>query len=273
MKTSVVPVAHPKENDMPKASPLISTAKNLHNDISHFHSPLERIKNLKISSSTPGSGEANFTSDINLVDSASTTKDTEPRNSSLFSPLKGEATSDACSSPSLATSPLLKFNPRKFEDSVKSPGSFNANATNNLEDDKPPSPPARIEIPTIPHPEQIFDSNKSADSSPIQPASAATSTGDFQAEFIRRIVHEVEENLREVLRCRFGDLIVQSAQQFLTLQVGKVTILSLQNILTFRFHLMKNELEQLKTQVQEKAYLEEEVRRLRQEVNQLRKLH
>jgi len=44
-------------------------------------------------------------------------------------------------------------------------------------------------------------------------------SGDFQAEFIRRIVRDVEDNLREVLRCRFGDLIVQSTQQFLTIQV------------------------------------------------------
>jgi len=81
---------------------------------------------------------------------------------------------------------------------------------------------------------------------------AESGSTDFQAEFIRRIVHDVEDNLREVLRCRFGDLIIQSAQQFLTLQ---------------------NEMEQLKQQVQDKAYLEEEVRRLRSEVNQLRNLY
>ena len=51
---------------------------------------------------------------------------------------------------------------------------------------------------------------------------AANCSTDFQVEFIRRIVHDVEDNLREVLRCRFGDLIIQSAQQFLTLQVNVI---------------------------------------------------
>merc|ERR1712071_121091 len=85
-----------------------------------------------------------------------------------------------------------------------------------------------------------------------EPEEKVSSSTDFQAEFIRRIVHDVEDNLKEVLRCRYGDLIIQSAQQFLTLQ---------------------NEMEQLKQQVRDKAYLEEEVRRLRSEVNELRNLY
>ena len=48
---------------------------------------------------------------------------------------------------------------------------------------------------------------------------ALTPSVAFQADFLRRIVRDVEDNLREVLRCRFGDLIIQSAQQFLTIQV------------------------------------------------------
>ena len=67
----------------------------------------------------------------------------------------------------------------------------------------------------------VEDSQCTADNVPAAAASSYMSSVplDFQADFIRRIVHDVEENLKEVLRCRFGDMIIQSAQQFLSLQV------------------------------------------------------
>lgn len=143
-------------------------------------------------------------------------KDLEHKNSSLFSPLKGENSADIFSSPSLATSPLLKFKMKEYKENQEIPMLRNETLLSSGEDESKVAgsssntqltPPSQI-IPTV---------QESAQQKNV--AQGETSV-DFQAEFIRRIVQDVEDNLREVLRCRFGDLIIQSAQQFLTLQVG-----------------------------------------------------
>lgn len=144
---------------------------------------------------------------------ASTSNELEHRNSSLFSPVKGE--NSVFSSPSLATSPpLLKYKAKDCKD-VQEIQPLQTETMLSLGEEE-------IETPC---------SSAAAIISPKENISAADepkshkevirteTTVDFQADFIRRIVHDVEDNLREVLRCRFGDLIIQSAQQFLTLQV------------------------------------------------------
>lgn len=137
------------------------------------------------------------------------------------------------SSPSLTASPFLKYNKtrdyRTQEETVHSQPLINEETREEIETQNP----ACTTEPLAPPP-PFLPTLDGRDDSPLppettEPASAAaavtsSSVGanapvDFQAEFIRRIVHDVEENLREVLRCRFGDLIIQSAQQFLTLQV------------------------------------------------------
>ncbi|KAI9555250.1 hypothetical protein GHT06_017765 [Daphnia sinensis] len=175
-------------------------------------------------------------------------KELEHKNSSLFSPLKGGDTSaDVISSPSLATSPLLKYKGKIYKEHDLP--LHNQMVSIVTEDDtEAPVRSTSVDI-SIPK-EGISNLQECKQTENIIPNSSGST--DFQAEFIRRIVHDVEDNLREVLRCRFGDLIIQSAQQFLTLQ---------------------NELEQLRRQIQDKAYLEEEVRQLREEVNQLRNLY
>lgn len=149
---------------------------------------------------------------------ASTSNDLEHRNSSLFSPVKGE--NSVFSSPSLATSPpLLKH---------KAKGCIEIQGIQPLPTETMPSlGEDEIEMPCSSAAAMTFPSNENVlaaeESKPHKQVIETETTVDFQADFIRRIVHDVEDNLREVLRCRFGDLIIQSAQQFLTLQVNYFT--------------------------------------------------
>ena len=158
--------------------------------------------------------------DFPSMDSTAANNELERKNSSLFSPLKGE-TSETLSSPSMAASmaasPFLRSSkPRPYPEYHDTP-----------------QPPSREVLPLVNEQEiDIANSGSSSKNAPLVPipngdikqttessASATNVPMDFQAEFISRIVHDVEDNIREVLRCRFGDLIIQSAQQFLTLQV------------------------------------------------------
>ena len=86
----------------------------------------------------------------------------------------------------------------------------------SMGEDESEVPPSSAELSPPNQSNPTMDGSKQSDNKMLPRNEASL---DFQAEFIRRIVHDVEENLREVLRCRFGDLIIQSAQQFLTLQV------------------------------------------------------
>lgn len=160
--------------------------------------------------------------DFPSMNSTAANNELESKNSSLFSPLKGE-TSETLSSPSMAASmaasPFLRSSkPRPYP-----------------EYEDTPQPQSRDAMPLVNEGEAELASSVSISSktSPLvsipngdikqttseSSASVANVPMDFQAEFISRIVHDVEDNIREVLRCRFGDLIIQSAQQFLTLQV------------------------------------------------------
>ncbi len=146
---------------------------------------------------------------------ANASKDLEHKNSSLFSPVKGENSVDVFSSPSLATSPLLKYKGKDYSERKEIPPLRSETMLSMREDESevlPCSSSADLSPPNQSIP--AMEESKKSDNQ-MQPEASM----DFQAEFIRRIVHDVEENLREVLRCRFGDLIIQSAQQFLTLQV------------------------------------------------------
>lgn len=108
---------------------------------------------------------------------------------------------------------------------MKSSGSFEASVEqveNKPDDGESLSPPVPVETLKTTREAKTPLPVKPTESRATLSASTMGNSGDFQAEFIKRIVHEVEDNLREVLRCRFGDLIVQSAQQFLTLQVTEL---------------------------------------------------
>ncbi|KZS17271.1 Grip71 [Daphnia magna] len=196
----------------------------------------------------PEVGNSGCSANFPAVGFENESKELEHKNSSLFSPLKGGDTStDVFSSPSLATSPLLKFKGKIYnENHLPLHNQMVPTVTECETEISVRSTSVDFSIPK----EDISNLQECKQTEEIIPNSSGST--DFQAEFIRRIVHDVEDNLREVLRCRFGDLIIQSAQQFLTLQ---------------------NELEQLRRQIQDKAYLEEEVRQLREEVNQLRNLY
>ena len=150
------------------------------------------------------------------MDSTAANQELEHKNSSLFSPLKEEA-SETFSSSSTAASPYVRpFKPLAYPEYQ----------------DTPPIPTTETAVQEVEG--EISNSLSSSRISPLatlpseelQQAIETTTQGasnvpmDFQAEFVSRIVHDVEVNIREVLRCRFGDLIIQSAQQFLTLQVS-----------------------------------------------------
>ena len=156
------------------------------------------------------------------LDSINSTRGNDTKNSSLFSPLKS-GVSDVSTSPlssSLATSPILKCALSEYPETkptcpplenksslpvVDGTDSATATPTSLFVNSSLENTPQGLKEPT-PKSMEVREVDKNA-------------TSDFQAEFIRRIVHDVENNLREVLRCRFGDLIIQSAQQFLTIQV------------------------------------------------------
>jgi hypothetical protein len=202
MKKSSVPLStNEPEDKLPRAVP-------------EFHSE-PRIPSRSGFISVP-----NGIPDFPSMDATAANNELEHKNSSLFSPLKGE-TSETLSSPSMAASmaasPFLRSSkPRPYPEYQETP-----------------QPPSRNVIPTANEGEtEIASSLSSSKTSPLvtllngdtyhttEATTSATNVPmDFQAEFISRIVHDVEDNIREVLRCRFGDLIIQSAQQFLTLQV------------------------------------------------------
>ena len=160
-----------------------------------------------------GTGASN--TDFPALGFANESKELEHKNSSLFSPLKGEDISaDLFSSPSLATSPMLKYKGKNCQEHQPPLRSETKLSVEEHEIETICSSATDLTQlkPNIP----IVEACKQPKDVIQNPEGSV----DFQAEFIRRIVHDVEENLREVLRCRFGDLIIQSAQQFLTLQVG-----------------------------------------------------
>lgn len=162
-----------------------------------------------------GTGGSTCSSSFPPVGLENDSKDLEQRNSSLFSPLKGGDTStDAFSSPSLATSPLLKYKGKIYNEHHVPPRNQIVHSISECETEAP-IPSSSIELSVAKEDTSILQECKQSED--IIPNSNGST--DFQAEFIRRIVSDVEDNLREVLRCRFGDLIIQSAQQFLTLQV------------------------------------------------------
>lgn len=163
----------------------------------------------------PEVGNSGCSANFPAVGFENESKELEQKNSSLFSPLKGGDTStDVFSSPSLATSPLLKFKGKIYnENHLPLHNQMVPTVTECETEVSVRSTSVDFSIPK----EDISNLQECKQTEEIIPNSSGST--DFQAEFIRRIVHDVEDNLREVLRCRFGDLIIQSAQQFLTLQV------------------------------------------------------
>lgn len=170
--------------------------------------------------------DLNALTDFPALGIPNTSHDAERKNSSLFSPIKGETSADLLSSPSLATSPVLKLSGKDCKEypdlkTLQSEITALSNAGDDCETSSIFPPPATISSPA----NQTKDAQD--DIQPPKHTNQIDSTVDFQADFIRRIVHDVEDNLREVLRRRFGDLIIQSAQQFLTLQVKSLVLILL----------------------------------------------
>ena len=154
--------------------------------------------------------------DFPALGSVNESKELEQKNSSLFSPLKGGDTSaDVFSSPSLATSPLLKYKGKNFQEHHPPPRSETMLSVDEHEIEATCTSSAAES--TSPKQDLFI---VEACKQPVEVIQNPEGSVDFQTEFIRRIVHDVENNLREVLRRRFGDMIIQSAEQFLTLQVG-----------------------------------------------------
>ena len=165
--------------------------------------------------STPLTGGPNSTGTELTHGFANASADLEHKNSSLFSPIKGDNSVDVFSSPSLATSPFLKYKGNDYKEHKETPP-LHSETMLSMGEDESEVPPSSAELSPPNQSNPTMDGSKQSDNKMLPRNEASL---DFQAEFIRRIVHDVEENLREVLRCRFGDLIIQSAQQFLTLQV------------------------------------------------------
>lgn len=221
--TKADPMTAKSENSESKPHfPFTSAEKHLTSDFGDDVSPITPFLNR---------GSSRISSFPPNMDAASIAKELERRNSSLFSPLKGEVSDTMLSSPSFGASPFLKYNkPRDLrtqedtrlpsnteveeESEVATSASFSAVG----------SPPESATRPPQEDTPLMTTDSVAAVPPQVGTSSEAQVPVDFQAEFIRRIVHDVEENLREVLRCRFGDLIIQSAQQFLTLQVTLIHV-------------------------------------------------
>lgn len=218
--TKAEPMTAKSENSEKQSHfPFPSAEKHLSSDFGDDVSPITPILNR---------GSSRISSFPPNMDPASVAKELEHRNSSLFSPLKGEVSDTIISSPSFGASPFLKYNKTRdlrAQEETRLPS--NTEVEEESEMATSASFSAVVSPPeSAPRPQPEDTPLMITDS--VVAAAAAQQAGtsseaqvpvDFQAEFIRRIVHDVEENLREVLRCRFGDLIIQSAQQFLTLQV------------------------------------------------------
>lgn len=166
---------------------------------------------------SPITGAGASSTDFPEMGFANDSKELEHKNSSLFSPLKGgDISADLYASPSLATSPLLKYKGKNcLERHPPTAVQCSETVLSVVEHEIEATYPSAAELTPPKQNVPIVE----VGNQPKEAISTEASV-DFQAEFIRRIVHDVEDNLREVLRCRFGDLIIQSAQQFLTLQVG-----------------------------------------------------
>ena len=171
-------------------------------------------------------GEAHRIPKFPSLDSVNASRELEPhKNSSLFSPLKGEA-SETFSSPCLANSPIMMYKIPQYPGPTQQETKPSVTDDTSIldvrnENNKAPVSPisSSVTSPVATQEESVQESSQKGEAS--EKVDPPAPSGDFQAEFIRRIVRDVEDNLREVLRCRFGDLIVQSTQQFLTIQVEK----------------------------------------------------
>lgn len=216
--TKAEPMTAKSENSEKQSHfPFPSAEKHLSSDFGDDVSPITPILNR---------GSSRISSFPPNMDPASVAKELEHRNSSLFSPLKGEVSDTMISSPSFGASPFLKYNKTRdlrAQEETRLPSNTEVEEESEMATSASfsavVSPPESAPRPPPEDTPLMINDAVTAAAPQAGTSSEAQVPVDFQAEFIRRIVHDVEENLREVLRCRFGDLIIQSAQQFLTLQV------------------------------------------------------
>lgn len=198
----------------PLALPVPSPANELPEKLPRFHFLSSTTSDGHPVSTPIDTGDPNNIKEFPPLGFVSTNHDIEHKNSSLFSPVRGENSVDVFSSPSLAASPpSLKFKQQDCKE-VREPPRNEILLSLADETETPFSASSTMFSPPKDSAIVVADNCKETQQAPTE------ATVDFQADFIRRIVHDVEDNLREVLRCRFGDLIIQSAQQFLTLQVS-----------------------------------------------------